>query len=554
MTQLKSIQKIDTADSVCSKFKKPFFQPKLTINQPNEVYEQEADAMADKVMRMSDASLNSNSFFEPSVMPVQCKHAHYRKEENLRRKEAGIIQRQEPSNDAPAPSPNFTLPTPSLLQPTREPDYLSMRQPFINRNIFNLWDPDSASQVWQYNFNFFTRFGISADLSTTLTNITAPRFIDAQLKANNPTWWEITDQQLNTTTIGASIPVLDFNADFSPQAPSWLKTILGSSNKNVQRKCAHCEEEKMHRKETNADVTTADASTENYISSLNGKGRSLTQNERSFFEPRFGYDFSNVQLHTNSEANKSAKNINALAYTHGNNIVFGDNQYQPDTEHGKKLIAHELTHVVQQNSLVQKKHIQRVSWEGFESEALCRTHSDEGVYEFIRDHYFSDQPNAKAHIIHYRINGGINYKEDVKALFDANPRVRTRISTLIVIQGGVAKGVTSGVLIGKGADDGKEPPIRQSDYDSEDWRNSNGNVDEVRWKLVGAFNPKGDNTYEITIVDPYTWHSGEDRPTQCIHAAMERLKASGAADYITMGTANVVLPLPVASAGKDDSL
>jgi hypothetical protein len=132
--------------------------------------------------------------------------------------------------------------------------------------------------------------------------------------------------------------------------------------------------------------------------------------------------------------------------------------------------------------------------------------------------------------------------------------VRTRVSTLIVIQGGVAKGTTSGVLTGRGVDDGKEPPIRQADYDSEDWRNANGNIDEVRWKLIGAFNPKADSTYEITIADPYTWHSGEDRPTQCIHAAMERLKASGAADYVTMGTANVVLPPPVASAGKDDSL
>ena len=224
----------------------------------------------------------------------------------------------------------------------------------------------------------------------------------------------------------------------------------------------------------------------------------------------------------------------------------------------RKEQSHEPTHIVQQGKEITRSQqpniIQRQIWVGAASAALCKTHSDQGIYEYFRDHYFSDQPNAKAHLIHYRMNKGVNYKEDVKALFDANPRVRTRISMLIVIQGGVTKGATSGVLAGKGADDGKEPPIRQSDYDSDDWRNANGNIDEVRWKLVGAFDPKGNTTYEITVVDPYTWHPAEDRPTQCIHAAMERLKASGAADYITMGTANVVLPPPASLGGKPDSI
>jgi Domain of unknown function (DUF4157) len=118
----------------------------------------------------------------------------------------------------------------------------------------------------------------------------------------------------------------------------------------LQRKCAHCEEEekKMQRKEMNSSETVAPAQAETYINSLNAKGRSLGPDERNFFEPRFGHDFSNVQLHTGSEANQSAKSINALAYTHGNNIVFGSGQYQPDTDSGKRLLAHELTHVIQQ--------------------------------------------------------------------------------------------------------------------------------------------------------------------------------------------------------------
>jgi Domain of unknown function (DUF4157) len=119
---------------------------------------------------------------------------------------------------------------------------------------------------------------------------------------------------------------------------------------SIQRKCAHCEEDEKiaQRKERNNNETAVPEQAETYINSLNGKGRSLGHDERDFFEPRFGHDFSNVQLHTGSEANQSAKSINALAYTHGNNIVFGSGQYQPNTESGKKLMAHELTHVVQQ--------------------------------------------------------------------------------------------------------------------------------------------------------------------------------------------------------------
>jgi len=119
----------------------------------------------------------------------------------------------------------------------------------------------------------------------------------------------------------------------------------------VQRKCAHCEEEekKVQRKEINGKETTADNSLESYVGNLNG-GRSLPNEVRNFYEPRFGYDFTNVKVHTDTIAAKSAQSINALAYTSGDNIVFNENQYSPGTDSGKKLLGHELTHVVQQQS------------------------------------------------------------------------------------------------------------------------------------------------------------------------------------------------------------
>ncbi|MCC6288285.1 MAG: DUF4157 domain-containing protein [Chitinophagaceae bacterium] len=87
-------------------------------------------------------------------------------------------------------------------------------------------------------------------------------------------------------------------------------------------------------------------------------GQPLDAGTKKFMESRFGYDFGNVQIHNDMEAHQSSASINALAYTSGNHIVFGTGQYQPDSIKGKKLLAHELTHVVQQHS-TREKSIQR---------------------------------------------------------------------------------------------------------------------------------------------------------------------------------------------------
>jgi hypothetical protein len=77
-------------------------------------------------------------------------------------------------------------------------------------------------------------------------------------------------------------------------------------------------------------------------------GQPLGASTRAYFEPRFGRDLSAVRLHTDTEAAGSAAAIEARAYTVGQNIFFGSSQYAPDTGDGRKLLAHELTHVAQQ--------------------------------------------------------------------------------------------------------------------------------------------------------------------------------------------------------------
>ncbi|OPY91217.1 MAG: hypothetical protein A4E72_00234 [Syntrophus sp. PtaU1.Bin208] len=84
------------------------------------------------------------------------------------------------------------------------------------------------------------------------------------------------------------------------------------------------------------------------VRSLEGGGVPLGEEERSYFEPRYGADFSQVLIHKGSAAEETARLLNARAFTLGTDIAFGAGRYSPGTEEGKRLLAHELAHVLQQ--------------------------------------------------------------------------------------------------------------------------------------------------------------------------------------------------------------
>ena len=108
------------------------------------------------------------------------------------------------------------------------------------------------------------------------------------------------------------------------------------------------EEEIANLKSLSGGTPQVTTELQNSISSMKGGGQPLPDSTRAFFEPRFKRDFSNVRLHTGREFSKAAVALNAKAFTVGSDIVFGPEQYAPDTQGGKHLLAHELTHVVQQ--------------------------------------------------------------------------------------------------------------------------------------------------------------------------------------------------------------
>lgn len=131
----------------------------------------------------------------------------------------------------------------------------------------------------------------------------------------------------------------------------------------LQRKCAcggtlgpsgECEECRKKRQGT-LQRATLDQGAGNAAPSivqdvLRSPGQPLDTQTRAFMESRFGHDFSQVRIHSDARAVDSAQEVHALAYTVGRDVVFGAGQYAPATSEGRKLIAHELTHTIQQSS------------------------------------------------------------------------------------------------------------------------------------------------------------------------------------------------------------
>lgn len=113
--------------------------------------------------------------------------------------------------------------------------------------------------------------------------------------------------------------------------------------------CPECSE-LLQAKEASSKGIRLGKGFESQIESAKSGGQPLPKSVRKFFEPKFGYDFSRVKIHTDAHAGDTAKRMNALAYTMGSHIVFAPGQLAPHSYEGKKLLAHELTHVVQQSA------------------------------------------------------------------------------------------------------------------------------------------------------------------------------------------------------------
>jgi hypothetical protein len=189
-----------------------------------------------------------------------------------------------------------------------------------------------------------------------------PKVETVERSQANPLWHQLATRVQTKLTVGAPDDPYEREADAMAD-----RVMRMPDTPVVQRKCADCEEEdkQLQRKPLAAQITpfiqtnvqryarqavpgthTAPASVDHVLS---GSGRPLGTALQQDMSQRFGHDFSRVRVHSSGAAEQSARDVNAHAYTVGHNIVFGAGQFAPETHGGRRLLAHELTHVVQQS-------------------------------------------------------------------------------------------------------------------------------------------------------------------------------------------------------------
>jgi hypothetical protein len=153
-------------------------------------------------------------------------------------------------------------------------------------------------------------------------------------------------------------PKLTVNApddEYEREADQVAEAVMRAPEEAVQRKCKECEEEEVQRKPAGNAVPAVTPEVQSAVDGSRGGGRPLAESARRFFEPRLGSDLSGVRVHTDAGAGDTANSLSAAAFTVGSDIYFAPGRFEPDTESGRRLLAHELVHTVQQRNAVQRQ-------------------------------------------------------------------------------------------------------------------------------------------------------------------------------------------------------
>jgi hypothetical protein len=169
----------------------------------------------------------------------------------------------------------------------------------------------------------------------------------------------------NKILLQPKLTVGETGSSYEKEADATADKILRMPETNfIQRKCADCEEEEekqVQRKEfSQTSIPTIQAKNESgtisdTINATKGAGSRMDTGTLSFMQSRFGANFNQVRIHTDDKAIQMSRELNAKAFTTGNDIYFNKDQYQPGSDSGKHLLAHELTHTLQQGQQIRLK-------------------------------------------------------------------------------------------------------------------------------------------------------------------------------------------------------
>lgn len=191
------------------------------------------------------------------------------------------------------------------------------------------------------------------------------------------------EEQASPSLIRTKLQVSTPGDQYEHEADRVADRVMRMPDPGLQRQCKGCSDESARipsdagelqiQRQANGKDNAGEVSSD--FTSRLGAGARLDTASRGYFEPRFGHDFGNVRIHTGPQAAAAAHSIRARAFTLGHDVVFAAGEHDPGSEAGKRLLAHELTHVVQQQTGTQRKKLQKMDDATFEA----NTGVDKGI-------------------------------------------------------------------------------------------------------------------------------------------------------------------------------
>ncbi|NOZ51814.1 MAG: DUF4157 domain-containing protein [Gammaproteobacteria bacterium] len=246
------------------------------------------------------------------------------------------------------------------------------QKPNVNQQVTTatsmLPDRVQVGQSREVNSSLYSQHTVGNQLSSSVTNNFAHDFSQIPVRSKLPVGIQakLTIGQPNDKYEQEADRVADLVMRMSDlQLPSASEEVHFKSNLSptIQRIYSDCKnglkqqslekednEELLKTKSISGKTPGITVGIASGINAMQGGGQALSTATRAFMEPRFGHEFSQVRIHAGIDAAKTSSQINSQAFTIKNNIFFGNGRYQPESEDGRRLLAHELTHVVQQGA------------------------------------------------------------------------------------------------------------------------------------------------------------------------------------------------------------
>ena len=297
-------------------------QPKLTVNAPNDAYEQEADRMAGQVSQMAEPVVQ-----RAGKEPEKKKESEKKKDESVQKKALAAQV------------------TPLVQRATKAPEKKKDEEKKGDAKAGAVQKMDAGAP----------QADDERDLAqaSALQRQEAPKKSDdeqnkpAQAKRTNPP--QLNDDQEKKKPAGNKKEERKKQEEDKPAQTRAVQRAAKAGDKPEEPKKKKEEQKAVQKKDDGGGGAAAPA-VERDVERQERGGRPLDPAVRGYFEPRFGADFSNVRVHDDAEAARTANQLNAQAFTRGEHIFFGAGRYQPDDSPGRQLLGHELTHTLQQGA------------------------------------------------------------------------------------------------------------------------------------------------------------------------------------------------------------